>query len=788
MSLDGGDEKSKINIMDYVWLVWRGKWIILTCLVIAGLGTAYYTYSLPFVYQSSLTITINEQVEGYVPIFGSGYQNPARVLQKELQVMTSRPIFEQTAAKLLQMRHLDTTGTLKDSVIPVIASAENALKPVLKGATEQEKALRMVGYVASSLQQMLKAAPAKDADIVQITSTAGDPNEAKVIANTYAEIYRDANKQQNRERVTATKSYLIDRLSAVQDSLNLKEENLKRAQVDNNVIEGSTNGGALASTKSKLGDDLRQRQIELKTRENELEEIKKQLADIEPTFSQDLAAATPLVIGQMQAQIASLKVQRERMIVENPPRGSEVWYQNLRKDQDKQLAELQRKLDSAVDTFKDSKLGGMAGSGMSVDGLNSLKRAIFDKQMAIQALRANIGATQQELSKVGVEISQVPEITQTLGRIDREVQSYTKIFQTLQDEFNKKVIEEQSLFSNARIIEPAQANLRPISPNRTGNITVGSIVGLAVGIGIVLLIAYTDTTVHSPDELEKNGFIVLSAIPLITENALAAANRVGLEIAENLRTKPSPHLITQIDPKSPIAESYRSLRTAVQYASIESQVRTLLVTSSIPQEGKSTTSTNLAIVIAQSGARTLLIDCDLRRPVLHSVFGIGKDPGLVNCLVGNVPIEDAIHETGIPNLHLLPSGAIPPNPSELLGSRRMRVLLEELKERYDTIILDSPPVGTVTDSVVLSTLVDATLVIVRAHKTKMEFLEKTRESLERISPNALGVVLNDFDVSQSYGSTYRYYRYYKYYGYYSQDEGSSKKVRAIKAPADDLSS
>src|SRR5205814_9139247 len=123
-----------------------------------------------------------------------------------------------------------------------------------------------------------------------------------------------------------------------------------------------------------------------------------------------------------------------------------------------------------------------------------------------------------------------------------------------------------------------------------------------------------------------------------------------IDLAANLRAKPSPHLITQIDPKSPIAESYRSLRTAVQYASIESQVRTLLVTSSIPQEGKSTTSTNLAIVIAQSGARTLLIDCDLRRPVLHSVFGITKDPGLVNCLVGSVPIEDAIHESGIPNL------------------------------------------------------------------------------------------------------------------------------------------
>jgi tyrosine-protein kinase Etk/Wzc len=377
-----------------------------------------------------------------------------------------------------------------------------------------------------------------------------------------------------------------------------------------------------------------------------------------------------------------------------------------------------------------------------------------------------------------------------MNQINREREALTNIYRTLSQDYNEKTIEIESLFSNARIIEPALPNFGPISPNRSGNITTGSIMGLAVGIGIVLLIAYTDSTVHSPDELEKNGFTVLSAIPLITENALSVANRQVAAFAETFPAKPAPHLITQIDMKSPIAESYRSLRTAVQFSAIEAQVRSILVTSSIPQEGKSTTSTNLAIVIAQSGARTLLVDCDLRRPVLHSVFGISKDPGLVNALVGTVPLEEAIHQTGIPNLDLLPSGSIPPNPSELLGSRRMRVVLEELKERYDTVILDSPPVGTVTDSVVLSTLVDSTIVIVRAHKTKMEFLEKTREALERITTNLIGVVLNDFDVAQSYGSTYRYYRYYKYYGYYSQNEDgpmssqpSEKKKRSSKKSA-----
>jgi tyrosine-protein kinase Etk/Wzc len=788
MSMDG-DEKSNVNILDYVWLLWRGKWIILTCLVIAGLGTAYYTFSLPFVYQSSLTITINEQDDAVVPLFGGQYKNPARTLQRELQVMTSRPILEKTAQELIRIRHLDTAGALKDSVLPVIVAAEKALQPAWKAWTPEERSTRLMNQVASSIQRLITASPAKDADIIAIVTTAGDPNEARVIANTYAQVYQEDNKQQNRQRTRAMMQYLATRLGSVQDSLQKVEETMRSFQKSNKVLDGVTSGGMLASSKMKFDESIQSGRIQLATMQKQLEEYKKEIRDVEPTFSKELAAATPLFITQMQNQIAGLKVKRQMMSTENPAHASDAWYQRIKKDLNDQIQDLQTKLDSAVDVYKDSKLGSLAGTGMDPTSLNGLKKGILDKQMEIEALKANLAATEQGKAQVEGDISKIPDLALEMGRLSRDRESFAKIYAQVSDEYNKKAIEEQSLFSNAKIIEPAQANFKPISPNRSGNITVGSIVGLALGIGVVLLIAYTDTTVHSPDELEKNGFVVLSAIPLITENALTVANRAGIDLAENLRAKPSPHLITQIDPKSPIAESYRSLRTAVQYAAIESQVRTLLVTSSIPQEGKSTTSTNLAIVIAQSGSRTLLIDCDLRRPVLHSVFGMTKDPGLVNCLVGANSIDESIRESGIPNLYILPSGAIPPNPSELLGSRRMRMLLEELKERFDTIILDSPPVGTVTDSVILSTLVDASLVIVRAHKTKMEFLEKTRESIERISPNMLGVVLNDFDVSQSYGSTYRYYRYYKYYGYYGQGDegGTEKKGKNTKKPVEKVS-
>jgi tyrosine-protein kinase Etk/Wzc len=245
----------------------------------------------------------------------------------------------------------------------------------------------------------------------------------------------------------------------------------------------------------------------------------------------------------------------------------------------------------------------------------------------------------------------------------------------------------------------------------------------------------------------------------------------------------SPHLVSFSNPDSPITESYRSLRTAIQFASIVEPIRMLLVTSSVPQEGKSTTSANLAIVMANSGMRTLLIDCDLRRPIAHANFGMPKEPGLVNVLIGDTPLTTAIRQSGIPNLDILSSGSIPPNPSELLGSRRMSEILVSLRGMYDLVLIDSPPVGVVTDGVILSTKVDATVVVVRAHKTRMEFLDRTNDDISRVSGPLLGVVLNEFDASQSYGSSYKYYRYYKYYGYYGQKEGAGARKRRRAATA-----
>jgi len=208
-------------------------------------------------------------------------------------------------------------------------------------------------------------------------------------------------------------------------------------------------------------------------------------------------------------------------------------------------------------------------------------------------------------------------------------------------------------------------------------------------------------------------------------------------------------LITHYNPRSPVAEAYRQLRTNIQFSSLDKPIKTLLVTSSSPEEGKSTTLANLAITIAQTGSSVVLVDCDLRRPTIHELFGLQNTAGLTTMMVDTSLKRFPFQESGVPNLRVLPSGPLPPNPSELLGSRRMIEVIEQLKEEADYVLFDSPPVIAVTDAAVLATKVDAVLLVVSAGKTKRDLAQKARLLLDKVNANLIGAVLNNVKFDSS---------------------------------------
>jgi capsular exopolysaccharide synthesis family protein len=312
-----------------------------------------------------------------------------------------------------------------------------------------------------------------------------------------------------------------------------------------------------------------------------------------------------------------------------------------------------------------------------------------------------------------------------------------------------------------RTIDRAVTPHTQIKPNIQLNLLLGAIAGLLLAIGVAFFLEFIDDSLKSIEEVER--FVrrpIYGIIPRIPETRKEEEG--GRAVAASL--------VTHYSPKSPISEAFRTLRTNIQFADPDRKITTLLVTSAGPSEGKSTIVTNLALTFANIGRRTLLIDCDLRKPNVHNIFEIPRDPGLTTVLLGERSWQEVMVATKIDNLHILPSGPIPPNPTEMLGSQHMKDLLAQLQSSFDLILFDSPPVVAVTDAAILSSIVDGTLLVVELGRSRASGVNRAIDLLEKVNAKLLGVVTNNIFAG------YRYdYGYYSYYYYYA--EGGQKRKR-----------
>lgn len=304
--------------------------------------------------------------------------------------------------------------------------------------------------------------------------------------------------------------------------------------------------------------------------------------------------------------------------------------------------------------------------------------------------------------------------------------------------------------SNVRVLDAARPNYRPVRPNVLRNLLLAVLAGLVGGVALAFLAEYLDRTITGQDQVEeKLGLTFLGIVPSISRDKDGAPQ----------------DLFVQAQPKSAAAECLRSVRTNLLFMSPEKPLRTLLVTSAGPQEGKTTTATSLAITMANSGGRVLLVDADMRRPRIHRIFGAPNQQGLSSLILNEGTLHGTVRASGIENLWILPCGPIPPNPAELIHTTAFKRLLEEMSSSFDRVIIDSPPVGVVADSVVMSTHVDGTLMVLKAGKTDRLMAAQAVRQLRDVKALLLGAVLNDLDLDdQKYGKYSYYYQYGYYYG------------------------
>lgn len=347
-------------------------------------------------------------------------------------------------------------------------------------------------------------------------------------------------------------------------------------------------------------------------------------------------------------------------------------------------------------------------------------------------------------------------------RIETAQTQYQQTYSSLLQSYEQIRLAETQSTSKLIQVEAAQIPIKPVRPNVLRNTLLSAVVGLMFAIGIVLLVEMMDDTLRNPEQITK---------------------KLGLPILGVIAHMDKDHeIIVRDEPRSPISEAFRSLRTNIQYSGVDKPIRVLLITSSTPQEGKSTVSANLAAAMANSGKKVALVDADMRRPMIQKVFGLSNHKGLSDLFLLPHGLPDSqLQNTDIVNLQVITSGSIPPNPSELLGSERMREIVTSLLQDLDLVILDCPPVLAVTDAVVLASLADAMIMVAKPGITHIPALTQAVELVQRARAHLIGLVFNDLQVKNNHYKSYYYDRYYSSYNsYYYTEEG--KKVHKRKSP------
>jgi len=390
----------------------------------------------------------------------------------------------------------------------------------------------------------------------------------------------------------------------------------------------------------------------------------------------------------------------------------------------------------------------------------SLQLSRFSESKAALAnelarVQADIEATQVSIRAVGEPATAAEEAE--LARLQTVLAQYRSNYATLLSSYEAIRLAEARSTDNVIIFQEAAVPQSPILPRTNVNTLLAAAVGAALALGLAFLIEYLDDTLKIPEDVTR----ALGLSNLVTIARWRSDGQVG---------KAPDKLVVVAAPRSPISEAFRTLRTNIQFASVDRPIHRLLVTSPSPANGKSLVAANLAIVMAQAGQSVILVDSDLRRPTLHKVFELSSEAGLTNGLLAelNPDIDGYLLPTSVENLQLLACGPLPPNPSELLGSQRMRKLVERLQQQADIIIFDSPPILAVTDAAVLAGQVDGVLLVIEAGATREAEARRALEELSKVEAPVLGTILNKVPVRRRGG-----YGYYYYYQHYYDDEPNS---------------
>jgi len=575
--------------------------------------------------------------------------------------------------------------------------------------------------------------------IIEIHYNSTDPQLAAGAVNTLASTYVEQNFKTKFESTMQASDWLSKQLVDLQMKVETSQEKLVRYQKEHEILGTDEKTNIITEKLDELNkemtaaesDRMEKEAVYRQTQSNDPDAI---AAAIIADSSGNASAATSGLLDKLREQQANLRIQVADLSTQFGPQYPKVAQLNSQlKEIDHQL---QSETNKAVDHLKGQYLAALQRENML--------RASFEKQKQ-EANKLNESAIEYSILK-------------------RDLDSNRTLYEGLLEKLKEAGVTAGLRSNNFRIIDAARVPTSPSEPNIPRNLTFALMLGVISGVGLAFILENMDNTVRTPEQATAlSGLPALGMIPLGSKSVSHGPTGKRLVLTP-ISSKEAVETVTQVRPQSQMAESYRALRTSLLLSNLGAPPKVIMVTSARPQEGKTTTSINTAIVLAQKGVRVLLIDADLRRPSVHKTLGMGPRSGLSNVLTGSATAQQAITTSPVlPNLFILPAGTPPPNPAELLASSNMRDLIAELRAEFDHIVIDTPPTLSVTDAVVLSPRADATILVIRSGQTTKQALRRARDILTQVNAHVAGVLLNAVDLTSP-----DYYYYYEYQGKYGQ--------------------
>jgi len=728
--------QNEIHLKNYLRIIAKRKYTVATVFivvfVIALLGSLNYT---PLYTASAKVLIEKNENNPLLTNYRYGASYDPEFLATQTQIIKSEPV----AAKVVEILDIKNTyasyfdhppkpvlppvewiknlyATLLNAIgvgkIPVQSPRDNASsgnKPSMP--PQAAKAVPSgAGKYADKISHGITIEPLEDSDIVTISYTATNPIFARRVVNAVTKAYIEQTFEMKMAATQHAIAWMTEKSEKEMTRLNQKEQALQDYMRHEKFVTIADRIAIIPEKLTEISTRLTKAEIERKELQALNDKIRK--------LPSSLAGADAIRAISSDATLQSI---RSQLI-----------------EADQNITELSKKFGPKHPVIKRARAD---VAQLKKRRRKETKRIIQSIKNEFDLARAKERNLRALFDKAKREAARLNEKNVRFGALKRDIETNRLLYDALIKKIKELSITDQAQTVKIWVVEHAKTPAYPSNRRtRQQRIILGTLLGLLGGIGLAFFLEYLDQTVRNPDDIERRfGVAVLGMVPLL----------------KSRKTRPERVVIEE--PASAFSESYKAIRTGILLSSAEKSPKSLLITSANPEEGKTITAVNLAVTLAaQADTRVLIIDADLRKPRLHTIFDIDGSIGLSTYLAG-VSNQDAIFDGPVPNLFIMPAGPIPPNPSELIGTGRMRNFIASMRDKFDFIVLDSPPMLSVTDALLLSRIADGTIVVIKSGKSTYEIVKRGLKSLADIETRITGTVLNAVDVKKN--------TYYKYGGY-----------------------